>query len=271
MNKTPLELKDYLAAHSYQRPKGDNNDTIMNAIYRCQHGLPSCEKYNADELHAFCLARKVSPPSKSMQASAPSLVRMLKRADDKSTFPRFMGFLAELRNRVYELHFRDHDEISTEHEQPPITKVTRQIRAESLPLFYGCATFTWGLSLDTNFCIYEHTFTGSSYTLTKMPEVNIAQIKSFKFHWTHVSRGVRGSTYRRFEFTANVWQDDQVKKLVTIAGKGNELVSQELVTAVRLLIHGIGFGDATWKLQKQHLHTFRDEVNKMLRVSTFKK
>jgi hypothetical protein len=55
-DKTTRELKDYLGAHDYYCPKGATKDKLLKAVYRCQRGLLSYEKYNAEELRAFCLA-----------------------------------------------------------------------------------------------------------------------------------------------------------------------------------------------------------------------
>lgn len=264
--KTARELKDYLAAHGYQCPKSDNKETLMRAIYRCQRGLLSYGKYSADELRAFCLDRNVSSPSKKMQdLQVPSVVRMLKKADDKATFPRFMELPAELRNRVYELHFRDYDEMSTEHNQPPITKAS----PESLPLFYKCVTFTWDLSLDSNFCVYEHTLTGDSYNLSMIPAADLAQIKNFKLHWTNFSRGTRGYTHRRVDFSVELSQLNTVKKMETSFRKRVEPESQEVEAVIKLVLCEIGYWDVSWKLQREHLIAFKDAVNRVLRTHMF--
>jgi hypothetical protein len=267
-NKTTLELREYLAAHRYQCPQNANKKTLMDAVGRCQRGLLSYEKSSADELRGFCLARKLSSPSERMQdLQVPCLVDMLEKADDKveGTFSRFMELPAELRNRIYELHFRDYDEIPTEHNPPPIT----QVYEESLPLFYKCVTFTWDLSLHTDFVIYEHTFTGDSYQLLNIPAADLAQIKNFKLHWTTVSRGARGTTNRRVEFSAEISQVENVKKMSTIFSKCVERESQEIENAIRLVLREIGYRDVTWKLQREHLIAFRDVVNKVLRGHMF--
>lgn len=182
-DKTPRELKEHLAANGYQCPGNANTDRLMRAVGRCERGLLSYGKYSADELRGFCLARKISLASKRM--TVPRLALMLEDADDnvEATFPRFMKLPAELRNRIHEQNFCDYDEIDTEHEQPPIAHVI----AESLPVFYKCVTFTWDLSLNTNFCFDEHDFMSDSYNLTKIPAADLAQIKNFKLHWTVVS------------------------------------------------------------------------------------
>jgi hypothetical protein len=264
-DQTLRELKEHLAAHGSQCPKNANKDKLMKAVGRCQRGLLSYEKYSADELRGFCLARKISLSSKRM--TVPRLALMLEDADDdiEGAFPRFMELPAELRNRVYELHFSDYDEISTEHHRPPITEVC----AESLPVFYNCVTFTWDLSLNTNFCIYEHDFVGDSYNLTKIPAADFAQIKNFKLHWTRLSSGATGDTQRDVGFSVEISQVNNVKKIDTSFGKRVEPESQDIKDAVQLALDEIGYKDVTWKLQRHHLIAFKDAVNKVLREHMF--
>jgi hypothetical protein len=257
---TPRQVEEYLAAHGYQCPKNANKDKLRDAVGRCQRGLLSYEKYSADELRGFCMARKISLPSKRM--TVPRLALMLENADDDvdATFPRFMELPAELRNRVYELHFRDYDEISTEYDQPPITEAS----PESLPLFYKCVTFTWELSLNTNFCIDKHMFIGDSYNLTQIPAADLAQIKNFKLHWTVVSYGARGHTQRNVIFTAEISQVNNVKNINTFFGKHVEPKSQEIENVMQRVLCEIGYRDATWKLQRHHLIAFQDALNNVL-------
>jgi hypothetical protein len=270
-NKTTLELREYLAAHGYQCPKHANKKKLMDAVGRCQRGLLSYEKFSSEELRGFCLARKLSPPSERIKdLQVPRLVELLENADDdvEATFSRFVKLPAELRNRIYELHFQDYDEISTEHDLPPITEVDK-IGTESLSLFYKCVTFTWDLSLDTDFVIYEHTFTGDSYNLLNIRAADLAQIKNFKLHWTTVSRGARGTTNRRVEFSAEISQTNNVKKMATVFRKRVAPESQEVEDAIKLVLREIGYWDVTWKLQREHLIAFRDAVNKVLRDHAF--
>jgi hypothetical protein len=269
-DKTALELQEYLSEHGYQCPKNANKNQLMDAVGRCQRGLLSYGKFSAHELRGFCLARKVSLPPERFRMTVPRLTRTLEHADDKvdATFPRFMELPAELRNSIYELHFRDYDEISTEHDLPPITQVD-QIGEESLPLFYKCVTFTWDLSLDTNFCIYEHTFTGDSYNLMNIPADDLAQIKNFKLHWTEVSRGAGGFTNRRVKFSAEISQLNNVKKMAMVIGIGVEPESQKVKDAMTLVLREIGYWDVNWKLERDHLIALQDAVNKVLRARMF--
>lgn len=54
---------------------------------------------------------------------------------------RFRDLPAEARNRVYELAFQDTSHFLAHVMLPPITRVCRQLRTESLPVFFSTATF----------------------------------------------------------------------------------------------------------------------------------
>lgn len=62
-----------------------------------------------------------------------------------------MDLPAELRNRIYTAYFEALGVLPQKFVQPPLCSVSRQIRAESLPLFYATATFQIRL---------VHTYTG---------------------------------------------------------------------------------------------------------------
>lgn len=230
INKTVPDLKKYLATRGYRYPKGATKAVLMDAVGRCQRGLLSYETCNANELRAFCKVRNISSPPKPKTVS--QLARILEQADDDATFPRFLELPAELRNKINEFHFRSYGEISTQHRQPPLTLVP-QIRAEALPVFYKCVTFTWDLSMDTNFCFYAHTYTGSSYRLLNMPAGNMAQIRNFKLHWTRVSRGSMGATMRAVDFSVHMAQGSTATKTVDIYGKVDAQALQEIEDVVR--------------------------------------
>ncbi|KAI5359876.1 hypothetical protein Slin15195_G117360 [Septoria linicola] len=57
------------------------------------------------------------------------------------TFHRFLDLPPELRNRIYETYFAEFKTPLYAPSQPPITKVSRQLRAETLAMFYGSSTF----------------------------------------------------------------------------------------------------------------------------------
>ena len=66
----------------------------------------------------------------------------LERAIKPATFPRFLELPAELRNNIYEHAVADHKtQALTRPQQPAICRASRQLRHESLGLFYFTQTF----------------------------------------------------------------------------------------------------------------------------------
>lgn len=104
---------------------------------------------------------------------------------------------------------------------------------------------------------------------TKMTVAYLAQVKNFKIHWTSVGCGARGITDRHEDFSANISQCNNVKRMATVSGEHNEPLSQEIDHVLRLLFHGIGYWDLTRKLQRHYLIAFQDAVNKGLRANMF--
>ena len=72
------------------------------------------------------------------------MTEMLEEADDQATFSKVGALPAELRESIYKLYLSS---LKTEGfpSQPPISKVSRPIRKESLPLFYRICRFTYNV------------------------------------------------------------------------------------------------------------------------------
>ena len=108
---------------------------------RCQRGLLSYEGLPLRELKLFAAQRALSPIV-DRRITVNVLKAQLEKADDEATFDRFSSLPPELRQIIYTLYFKSLDagrrRSSTDRDQPPITTVSRDVRRESLPLFYQC-------------------------------------------------------------------------------------------------------------------------------------
>lgn len=103
-------------------------------LHRRERGLLDYwEKCDVEELRAFVRVRGLGNPSKRL--SKTKLVKWLQVADDQRVFGRFMDLPAELRVSIYRMHL-DNLQKPDRAAQPPITKVSRAIRHETLLLFY---------------------------------------------------------------------------------------------------------------------------------------
>ncbi|KAK3722723.1 hypothetical protein LTR37_002294 [Vermiconidia calcicola] len=71
-----------------------------------------------------------------------ALVVTLEDADDQPKFHRFMDLPAELRSRIYDYYTASFPQVLRMPTQPPLARVSRQMRQEVLPVFYSRQTFT---------------------------------------------------------------------------------------------------------------------------------
>ena len=121
----------------------------------------------AKELKQLCIQRNL-PTTTSGRATKAQLTDILENADDQATFQHFMDPPPELRVRTYTIYFNNLPPLE-QPAQPPISKVSRLVRQESLPLFYSSCTFMLNVDkaeadADENFDI---TFYGTTFNEIK--------------------------------------------------------------------------------------------------------
>jgi hypothetical protein len=116
----------------------------LRALYvRCQRGLLSYEGLPLRELRLYVAQRGLSLPLDE-KPTIGILKAQLEQADDENAFEHFSELPPELRQIIYSLHFESFVESESRSGlkyQPPITLASRNIRQESLPLFYECCDF----------------------------------------------------------------------------------------------------------------------------------
>lgn len=142
------ELMAGVRHHGYPAsvaPYGVKHATKL--FHRAQRGLFSYEYATSDDLVTFCRQRGLP---QSPNPSRALLKRPLEQADIDDVFHRFTAFPVEIRLFVYSfynstLHRNDpssnnlarQGKIPQGWQPPPVWAVSRQIRQESLPIFYG--------------------------------------------------------------------------------------------------------------------------------------
>lgn len=136
-------LRDELQRRDFPVMNSTANKVRLRALYsRCQRGLMSYEGLSLNELKLY-VAQRALPPILSQKKTVSILKAQLEQADDETTFSRFSDLPPEIRQIIYNLHFKFLDTCtSTNKYQPPITLASRGIRHESLPLFYECCEFS---------------------------------------------------------------------------------------------------------------------------------
>lgn len=128
-----IHLKVYLEQAGYHVKASSNRKQLVDALVRWQRGLLSYDACSSKELKTFCSQRNVKVSKKPLKKE---LVDCLEDEDEMATFDRFLDLPPELRNRIYSLHFDSIDTPLNLPQPPPITTVSRQVRQESLLLFY---------------------------------------------------------------------------------------------------------------------------------------
>ena len=141
-------LKDFLWKRAFYHKKSEKLPRLKVLAERCDRGHLSYETYNVAQLRQFVEARGLKMKSTS-KANKKQLVQRLETAEklsdtfeDKREFPRFLELPPELRNAVYTFYFNGLKVVPQRFSQPPICKVSRELRVESLGLFYEHATFS---------------------------------------------------------------------------------------------------------------------------------
>jgi hypothetical protein len=145
---TKDDLKDFLNKRGFYHKKSEKLSRLEVLAERCDRGHLSYEGCDVAQLRQFVKHRglKMASPSK---ANKKQLVQHLEDADglndkfeDSREFPRFLELPPELRNAVYTFYFNALGVIPQRFSQPPLCKVSRELRAESLGLFYEHSTFS---------------------------------------------------------------------------------------------------------------------------------
>lgn len=145
-------LRENLQQQNYPVMKSTTDKARLRALYaRYQRGLMSYEGLPLHELKLYAAQRDL-PLIVDKKATVKVLKAQLEQADDETTFGRFSDLPPEIRQIIYDLHFKyiNTRSLGSSKYQPPITLVSRQIRHESLPLFYKCSEFTVSTSNNLN-------------------------------------------------------------------------------------------------------------------------
>lgn len=149
--ESSAECKRYLDSKGIRYTKTSTNEHLFHVRKRAERGLAVYDKYTLRELRSMCVEKYHKLPSglrKARSAERATLVCYLNEEDEKDDvkFSRFTELPKELRLMVYEQHLWEVEKSSyCRHgawSQPPITRVSRTLREESLPLFYESCIFT---------------------------------------------------------------------------------------------------------------------------------
>ncbi|KAK5724763.1 hypothetical protein LTR15_004811 [Elasticomyces elasticus] len=117
------------------------NDQLANILERLQLDLPKRSE-DAPQLAHLIPAKELPSryPAESWANFRQRLVALLDTKPKRRRFRRFLDLPPELRQRVYEYAFSYSDN-AYYLQQPAVSRVSRLLRTESLPIFYKCNRF----------------------------------------------------------------------------------------------------------------------------------
>ncbi|PIA91563.1 hypothetical protein CB0940_09042 [Cercospora beticola] len=118
--------------------------TLAHYLQRRDRQLPCYFGCSVAELQQYVKARGLEL-EQSRRSLTNKLLTALETADANPSFEHLLDLPPELRNRIYECYMSSFGSVLQSPTQPPLTKVSRQIREETLPIFYNTCTF--GLAL----------------------------------------------------------------------------------------------------------------------------
>jgi hypothetical protein len=257
-NVSARDAIEYLKVKGYTCRQNASKRFAMDAVGRHERGLIPYEKFRMDELQAFCKARGFSSKATTLSR----LARVLERADDAATFPRFFELPPEIRNSIYELHIQSFDHIKGRHSQPPLALASKQLRAETLLLFYERATFVIHVETSKLFGLNSWTFTRTPLfilsrlgwkmeDLVYMPASSLARIKTLTVDWsTEFDRQGRHYDRIKVEITPCFSVQDSTNQSAGVDGNRTNPVAKRLFDVViALLEQNFGAQGDAWGLQ----------------------
>lgn len=138
------QIKDVLNKRGAQIISDASEEQLRRQLQRSELGLLHYAQCSDDEMRGFIRARGLEVSRDSLEEkdnTREELIDTLEQADDQRTFAQFFELPGEMRNRVYTAHFADFEQPLYEPSQPPIAHASKQLRAETLKLFYSECNF----------------------------------------------------------------------------------------------------------------------------------
>lgn len=123
---------------NFKYPQRVKKEKAIKFHRRAECGLIAYETCTADELGSFVRSRGLDGSGTRLTQKS-QLIPFLERADEATSFDRFMDLPPELRITVYSCHFGSFEAATPE--PPPLLAVSRRVRQEARPIFYEQTRF----------------------------------------------------------------------------------------------------------------------------------
>ncbi|KXS99828.1 hypothetical protein AC578_8875 [Pseudocercospora eumusae] len=147
---TAQQMRELLQKRRYAVGKSDSKDKLEEALLRSDCGMQSYADQSDDDLRALVRSRGVDASHVicgNKVGTRGDLLSLLKNADMNPRFEKFSDLAAELRNKIYEHYFSEIRQSLYAPSEPPITRVSRDIRQETIKMYYDSCTFDFVLRL----------------------------------------------------------------------------------------------------------------------------
>ena len=150
-----LALRSDLEAKGLTFEDGASKEELVEVQQRLDRGLLIYdERITSQELSKFVQDRQLRSTSgtrKSMR-SRKNMIAVLMAADDGLSFDKFGQLPAELRESILKFHFKSlpADKHCTFTTQPPVTRASKLLRTQALPIFHGFMSFGLNFFLATD-------------------------------------------------------------------------------------------------------------------------
>lgn len=250
--RTRQKAKDFLKSHGYHYRENAKYKELLNIVGRCQTGLLPYENFGLEELRTFHASRRLT----SKATTVSGLARALVRADEQATFENLFKLPREIRNVIYALYLEDLGEVHFPHEQPPLTKVSRQLRAETLPKFYGSVQFVLTCLPREYYDFALVTVTSgwsSQLQLKQMPDSTFSSIRNL----TLVVERFEGSRDRTVSVS---FKQRQKKWTINVTIDANDRRNAQLRVGTDDFLRCIGYRQDQWQLRKEYQKEFEDKM-----------
>ncbi|KAM0715358.1 hypothetical protein Q7P37_008856 [Cladosporium fusiforme] len=196
---TTEETERFKKFYTDYTPNPLSADQALERKERKERGLLIYEKCTIAELKGFIKSRRLQMPKGSFRKA--DLITILEAADENPVFDKFASLPAELRDSIYAQYVDNLPPLPTLPHQPPLTLVSRQVRKESIPIFYSRATFAITictnaglLEVQTGFAPLLVYLDGAAHALTRLTsDDNFKRIQHLRIglmtdnrDWRHV-------------------------------------------------------------------------------------
>ncbi|KAK1048822.1 hypothetical protein LTR74_017456 [Friedmanniomyces endolithicus] len=141
---TAKVMRDKLKDRNYHVSSNMRKDLLSECLRRSNLGILSHHKLTIPELRERIKARKIDTTGffpKLTTSSRQELLSALDQADLNPKFEHFLQLPPELRNKIYADYYAGFKMPLCAPSQPPLSHTCRQLRQESLPMFYATCKF----------------------------------------------------------------------------------------------------------------------------------